>query len=853
MKKFKLSLLAAGALSVTFALTGCFHEELAATYADGDARSVEDLDSFDQGVQTDQETASLSGVVQMANSDTNFSKAGSRLPYYAPDVSGQTLEGTPLGGALVLAVDAWGNTVTSQADAGGGFDMTLDAGKLYAVIFIDTRSMEVLGSLVQASDTTKAAAVALANNTKLGNVVIDPVAGRAVSEADATPDTVEQEAGVVIKVVDASALDADGDGRVTQDDITNLQARALEEAIASGEDVKITKLSPINFMGDRNTWIAEFRGRDGEEHPRQERDPDTNQDIDVIFKGSTTEGTFRLVREKLVNGPDGSQVTALKRGQLTFFNEQKGALYKNNGDKFRDEDFGGYYSATVAKYNADNGSVAVTELPQDCQDRIAGNPNEWVWCHPYSASTFQGIDASAKFDWKLGIWAWSEYQFADQAAGEIAMGRWNHETRSVEWGDDDSSDGDGGEGGGIPLEIELGVVITETDANGTFTFSVDLVKDGLLTDTLGNKLPIILITSEEDGRKEAFYIVAKYGAEVNATNAAGEIIPWQTAFKKVRFGMMSRGISDQSKVAAVKTKICKDVADAKSMLVGDKHFVICMTSPTSVTLADGTTIEYAGAMPKGVGSTDTRNSWLGFIARNMNQLEVVDFENFDEQGDPNSTAGGSGGYFWVEYDEQGYGAVEPISWDPVNYVDYPLIAGTSAQAFTSTRTPDSTYGSETATDVNIHYNGVGVTFYYELRVFDPNATNAQNSAMKGDEVVVAKGVSVTAPDATDDATISVVGTLDVPDFVKGSMTLADNTSKSIETWTHWESNGATESVYCATGATLWLVMSADADGDTATADSAIVMEQPVGWYTIKGSALASTTENCDSFTAAGTP
>jgi len=451
MKKFKLSLIAVGALSVAFALTGCFHEELAAKYADGDARSVEDVDSFDQGVQTDKETASLSGVVQMANSDTNFSKAGSRSPYYAPDVSGQKLEGTPIGGALVLAVDAWGNTVTSQADAGGGFDITLDAGKLYAVIFIDTRNMEVLGSLVQASDTSKAAAVALADNTKLGNVVIDPVAGRAVSEADATPEAVEQEAGVVIKVVDASALDADGDGRVTQDDITNLQARALEEAIASGEDVKITKLSPINFMGDRNTWVAEFRSRDGEEYPRQERDPDTDQDIQVTFKGSSTEGVFRVVREKLVNGPDGSQITALKRGQVTFYNQQKGATYRSNGEKFRDEDYGGYYSATVAKYNADNASVAVTDLPQDCQDRSTANPNEWFWCDPYSASSFQGIDAAAKFDWELGIWAWAEYQFADQEAGEIAMGRWNHETRSVEWGDDASSDGDEDGGGRLRL------------------------------------------------------------------------------------------------------------------------------------------------------------------------------------------------------------------------------------------------------------------------------------------------------------------------------------------------------------------------------------------------------------------
>jgi len=399
------------------------------------------------------------------------------------------------------------------------------------------------------------------------------------------------------------------------------------------------------------------------------------------------------------------------------------------------------------------------------------------------------------------------------------------------------------------------VVVTETDGNGTFSFTVDLVKDGLLTDTMGNKLPIIMIKAEDGDYKEAFYIVAKYGAEVNAMNAAGEIIPWQKAFKSVRFGMMSRSVSDQSKVAAVKTKICKDVADTQSISVGDKYFVICMTNPASATLADGTKVEYSGAMPKGVGTQDKRNSWLGFVAKNMNQLEIVDFENFDEQGDPNSTAGGNSGYFWVDYNEQGYGAVEPLSWDPVNYVEYPLISGTSGQAFTTTRTPDSTYGSEVAADANVYYNGVGVTFHYELRVFDPNATNAQDSTMKGDEVVVAKGASITASDATDEATISVVGALDVPTFAKGSMTLADGTSKTIETWTHWESNGATETVYCATGATLWLVMSADADGDlnTTTDSNTLVMEQPVGWYTIKGSALASTTENCDSFTAAGTP
>ena len=277
------------------------------------------------------------------------------------------------------------------------------------------------------------------------------------------------------------------------------------------------------------------------------------------------------------------------------------------------------------------------------------------------------------------------------------------------------------------------------------------------------------------------------------------------------------------------------------MLNEYKYFSICKTNPEKIAKDDGTTVEIAGAMPGGVGDADKRNSWLGFLGKNINQLELVDFNNFEGQAD-GSDQGGSG-YFWVEYDQQGYGAVEPINWDPVNYKEYPLIAGTAGQEFTSTLTPDSTYGAETATDVNVHYSGTGMSFHYELRVFDPNATNRHDSTMKGDEVMVAKGASIAAADATDEAVISFVGSLDVPSISKGAMALADGSSKTIDTWTFWEFDGTTETQYCSTGSSLWLVMS-DANG--------VVMDQPIGWYNIKGSALAAGT-NCDSFTAAGTP
>lgn len=910
---FKRTLMTASALSLTLALSGCFHESLFGgntgdNCAAGETCSVNDVNSFDQEVKTDKVSAKLSGVVQLTNTSGAFAKPGvPRKPAFAADVSGQTLAGTPAPKTLILAVDAWGNTISDQADSVGGFDMDLDAGKLYAVIFIDTRTMEVLGSLVQAANTENAAAVALADNTNLGNVVIDPVSGRAVAEADATPDSVTQEEGVSVKVVDASELDSNGDGMVTQDDITALQAKALEDALAGGES-KIKKLSPLNFMGDRNTWVAMTEAR--KESWSHSYTDGNNQQITESFDGDVSEGRFSIVREKQVDGPNGGQVTALKHADLTYMRKESGTRtgpqYNPDGTTTIVTDsnyvWGGYYNGLIAKINADWDGSKFTEasltasgdwakLPLECQNQIhdrdttVGTGPSWgVWCgDPFSGTTFNAINPKMDFTWETGLWAWARYQYADQENGVIVEGEWDHENRKVAWNDQ----------GGIPLELELGQSVTDSHTESwsdpatnttyevamSYSFTPKLV-DGVMVDTLGRKLPIIRIdmvggtvTYKENGvemplpaemannmpdfKSESMYILAKYGAEAPAYDAAGVEIPWQQAFKDVRFGLISRAVTaaDANTVLADRcggTTADKAILEMSPVDKLDRNLIICKTSPESVALADGTSVDMSGAMPGGVGTPDARNTWLAFLARNINQLEVVDYNNFQNvAGDPNAQQSNDA-WFWVEQNEQTWSGVEPLNWDPVNYLNYPLTAGT-AQEFVTTKNPDTTVGGEdttvdTGADVNVHYSGTGVSFAMQLRVWDPKATDANNPTMVGMEVPLGETstpVSVADVDpatyAGGESVISLSTSINIPALSKTSAAYP-------ESWTFWEpdtTGTGAGNTYCAAGASLWLIMY-KSDPNNPTAAPMEVMSQPIGWYDIRGDKLAAG-DNCDKF------
>lgn len=904
MKPVKRGLLAASALSVMLMLGGCgdLLEQLNLAGEDSSCKindageevcSASDLDSFDQEVKTDKVSAKLSGVVQLTNTSGAFSKPG-RAPKFAADVSGQTLEGTPAPKTLVLAVDAWGNTVSDQADSVGGFDMELDAGKLYAIIFIDIRSMEVLGSLVQASNTEAAAAVALADNTALGNVVIDPVSGRAVAEADATPDSVVQEGGVKINVVDASALDADGDGKITQDDITKLQALALE----SGEG-KIGKVSPLNFMGDRNTWVAGTETRhENWEHSFTDQN---SQQITESFNGDVTEGRFTIRREKLVDGPQGGQITALKSADVTYYRHQKGTRSRT-GEADMTVDDGGYYWGLIAKANAGkimpnlpdgtaNPDYATdyAKLPATCQaqiDQAVADSMMHVWCgEPFQGTEFRGLKKDLKFTWESGLWAWARYEYADTDAGFIVEGQWNHEERKVQW-----------DGGGIPLELEMGQVIDNswtdswTEQDGTvhkneaaFQFKPSFV-DGLMDDALGNKLPIIKIEMVGGSMKEylngvlhgeatftvadggtftkynsdgsvfetetvtadqlraqgddgfrPFYLLAKYGAQVPAEDASGNAIAWQDAFKDVRFGIISKSV-DTTKANDILANKCATAAD-KAILTkdADHNLVICKATPEKLLKADGAEVSLAGALPGAAGDADKRNSWLAFLARNINQLEAVDFNNFEDQA--GGQGPGGGGNFWVEQSESLWTGVEPLSWDPVNYIAYPLKAGTTQQ-FVTTKTPDTTVGGETTDDANVHYRGKNVSFVMELRVWDPAANK---------ETAIAKSAAITGMpdvgfDAAEDGVVSLDTTIAIPALGKASTTYPETW-----TWYEWDPNTNTETKSCSAGASIFVVMFAD-DGDDANGvDPVEVMAQPIGWVDIRGDVV---TDNCDKFATA---
>ncbi|RME84543.1 MAG: hypothetical protein D6771_04380 [Zetaproteobacteria bacterium] len=115
-------------------------------------------------------------------------------------------------GAIVLAVDVYGNAYTAVADQAGGFSLNVPSGRVYALIFVDPQRIlaggdPVIGSLVRANKQNQAAAVRASANVDLGPVVVNPSTEKVVAGKEAQ--------GGIQLVSAPQGLDQNGDGVIT--------------------------------------------------------------------------------------------------------------------------------------------------------------------------------------------------------------------------------------------------------------------------------------------------------------------------------------------------------------------------------------------------------------------------------------------------------------------------------------------------------------------------------------------------------------------------------------------------------------------------------------------------------------
>lgn len=701
----------------------------------------------DDDTTTETTTVTLSGVVQTITAAPVAKTGSGPISRYQKTVTAADFsEGTALANAIVIVVDSFGNTQTTTADSQGDFSLGVDDNTGYAIVFINPRTLQVVGSLVTASNTALPGSVLLTADTNLGAVVIDTATGEAVAEADVNN---------TITVADATAMDADGDGTVSSDDISRLQATTL----ASGASDNLTNLSIMNFMGDPNTWYIS-----GDSWSEQRDDG-----AGGTCAASGEEQRFSIGREATVKGPDGVMVQAVRQGSLPY--------YVNHNDACNSWVMSGYADGTIAD----------------------GNVTTWGG-DVYTALSL-GVAPTLAYDWRMGLWGWAEYTYADPVNNVIWRGKMDYDQTSttagsIKWEEN------------LPLNIELGVPVTAPQraeswsdgSGGTCTmtwsesFTVNMAGSNY-TDAAGTVLPVVYVqggmtgsndnctpadTSDDIPMNEPFdmYVVAKYGADVEAKDAGGNLLTPQAAFD-------------------AGTRMGRIHADAAAPDPLTAPLIITDASPSAATSKLPEMVETNAA---------NRNGWLSWIYKNLKEMDSPDLQQFI--GDATDFAFDNLFVEWVENATASgdiyYQAISPMGWNPVTFADQPLIESTTGSTFTIshlgyTLTQSGTYG---------------LTF--EWRTWDPT-TNM-------DLPVGTAGVHTSTTLAGDGTVIegaldSYSVTMDIP---------ALTAFPANSTWVNWYEDPGAVGVwapYTAASMSLWVKLVDPA--------SNVVMEMPIEWYTVR--------------------
>jgi len=124
-----------------------------------------DSGSSSSGTITGAAAVSLTGVV-VSGTTAGGVAVGALQPGTLAKVNGA------LGNAIVIAVDSSGNAQTTTADRSGSFALDVQTGTAYGVVFMDGKTLKVIGSLVQAANTGAASALNMTGDADLGQVVL---------------------------------------------------------------------------------------------------------------------------------------------------------------------------------------------------------------------------------------------------------------------------------------------------------------------------------------------------------------------------------------------------------------------------------------------------------------------------------------------------------------------------------------------------------------------------------------------------------------------------------------------------------------------------------------------------------
>jgi len=224
----------------------------------------------------------LSGVVSLSGVVVNGTASGVAMGAVG---STTTVNGI-YPNKLVIAMDKNGNVFTAITDKAGKFTLTgLQSGVSYAIRFVDPSSLKVLASLRQKASTSTAGAVALTANADLGRVLINPTSKKAVSESDIN--------GTLLGSVNSApvGMDANGDGIVSKQEITSIQANTINSGSTA-----LTQVSMADFFGQPNQWTST-----------------------VTHSPTSDSYSLAIASTAKITGPQGSLVNAVKESDVIYY------------------------------------------------------------------------------------------------------------------------------------------------------------------------------------------------------------------------------------------------------------------------------------------------------------------------------------------------------------------------------------------------------------------------------------------------------------------------------------------------------------------------------------------------------
>ncbi|MDH5301555.1 MAG: hypothetical protein OEW58_09360, partial [Gammaproteobacteria bacterium] len=429
----------------------------------------------------------------------------------------------------------------------------------------------------------------------------------------------------------------------------------------------------------------------------------------------------------------------------------------------------------------------------------------------------------------------------------------------------------------VPATSDVTVTVMINRANNT---------DGtpaVMKDLLGKKIPVMKVNvsqsetrkvgtqTQTDGGKTAFYIVQRYGVEgaahvcaaapANNDETSCPTQDWETALADVRFGIISpdKDMPVANLPAEWAGTVCNPLADA-TILAN----TVCMTTPTDLVAGTGgatpmpsydvfgapvaiDTVNHtftANMISTGLGVKTVRDSWLGAMAKYINEI--------DRRQDNNSNRG----WFYINFDANGKG-VEPASWDPVTNKSYSLLAATAFVIDTemdgvATGGVPTNYAAFSAPSLDatstFHYaipgDGVGgFKPHYmtaEAKYYDPTAScsDGNGNTWTGCDVPFTSGgvsgnyVELLDPIA-DGNRKHLAFSFNLP---------VVNTTNYKQVWINWEESAPGSGIwqpYCASNVSIWFSMAekvgAQVDYNPASTetDDVHVTQNPVGWYMVR--------------------